>query len=406
MLSLPRMLSTLSKHHPARRLPRSRATAAIALLASLIVAPLLTSTARATELVEIELSSPLVDTSAPGGEVRGGPRPLVVRVLLPDGYDRFRGRRYPVLWLLHGANEDPNRWDLEDFEGLDAILVMPEGGRLGMYTDWWNGGAFGTPQWATYLLEEVRRTIHERFRIRPERRWHAIAGISMGGQGALRFASLLPGYFGSVVALSSAFPNIQAPEVVAAIPAVTGVAYEDVWGPPDGAYATGMNPIALAPNLEHTRVYLLSGDGTNCPGDPPGPTFELDGLTEQLIRSQQAPYAAELRAAGASVATREPCGVHTFGVWRRAFRDVRATWGFFAPVRERPRAWTYRTASRAGEMWGLGFEFAEQPTELVEFRRNGSRLTASGSGTVTITGARGCRFTAELPFARRLPAGC
>lgn len=362
--------------------------------------------AQAGELLKLDLSSPLVDTSAPGGTVTGGPRPLYCYVRLPDGYDVHKGRRYPVLWLLHGANGDATRWNLDEFAWLNAIIVMPEGGVLGMYADWYNDGAFGSPQWTTYQLEHVRDEIHQRFRILPGRRWHAIAGISMGGQGALRFASLLPGYFGSVAGWSAAFPNIQAPEAVFGIPAVTGLAYEAIFGPPDGAYATGMSSHALASNLEHSRVYLLSGDGTNCPGDPMTGTFDLDVITEKAIRHQQAPYADELRAAGADVTTREPCGVHTFGVWTRAIEDVRATWRFFAPVPERPRQWTYRTARLAGEMWGLAFRFDEHPSELAEFTRDGTRLTATGSGTVTITGARGCAFTATLPFARRLPAGC
>lgn len=388
---------------PARHRLAGAWTLLLTVATAIAAAPVL---AHGSELLQLDLSSPLVDTSAPSGTVTEGPRPLYCYVLLPDGYDVHQGRRYPVLWLLHGANGDATRWDLDDFAGWKAIIVMPEGGVFGMYTDWYNDGAFGTPQWATYQLEHVRNEIHERFRILPGRRWHAIAGISMGGQGALRFASLLPGYFGSVVGLSAAFPNIRAPEVVAGIPAVTGLRYEGIWGPADGAYAAGMSPYALAANMEHTRVYLLSGDGTNCPGDPMTPTFDLDVLTEQIIRYQQGPYAAELWAAGADVTTREPCGVHTFGVWTRAFQDVRRTWGFFEPVAERPRRWTYRTAALSGEMWGLEFRFAAHPTELVEFERDGSRLTATGSGTVTITGARGCRFTTELPFARRLPAGC
>jgi hypothetical protein len=148
---------------------------------------------------------------------------------------------------------------------------------------------------------------------------------------------------------------MQAPEAVAGLSALTGIGYEDVFGPADGAYAAGMNPYALAANMEHSRVYLLSGDGTNCPGDPMTQTFELDVITEKAVRHQQAPYAAELRLAGADVTTREPCGVHTFGVGTRAIADVRATWGFFAPVAERPRAVDLPHGSSLGQDVGSRF---------------------------------------------------
>lgn len=399
-------LSASGRRPYGARMPKPRVLLRTILRAATILLVLAAARAQASELITLDLSSPLVDTGDRGGAVTNGPRPLYAYVRLPDGYEHHGGRRYPVLWLLHGANGDATRWDLEDFAGLDAILVMPEGGLFGMYADWYNDGAFGSPQWTTYQLEYVRDQIHQRFRILPGRRWHAIAGISMGGQGALRFASLLPGYFGSVAGLSAAFPDTQAPEAVFGIPAVTGLAYESIFGPADGAYAAGMSSLALAANMEHSRVYLLSGDGNNCPGDPKTATFDLDVITEKAIRHQQAPYAAELRAAGADVSTREPCGVHTFGVWTRAFQDLRATWGFFRTVPERPRRWTYRTGRIAGEMWGLDFRFAEQPAELAEFTRDGTTLTATGAGTVTITGARGCHFTEQLPFERRLPAGC
>src|SRR3546814_7766171 len=75
---------------------------------------------------------------------------------------------------------------------------MPDGGVFGMYMDWWNGGRREGPAWASYHLDVLRQTIDDRYNIRPGRRWHAIGGISMGGQGALRYAALLPGYFGSV----------------------------------------------------------------------------------------------------------------------------------------------------------------------------------------------------------------
>jgi hypothetical protein len=98
----------------------------------LVLSLLATAPAQATELVKLDLSSPLVDTSAPGGTVTHGPRPLYCYVRLPDGYDEHRGRHYPLLWLLHGANGDATGWRVDDFDGVNAILVMPEGGIFGM----------------------------------------------------------------------------------------------------------------------------------------------------------------------------------------------------------------------------------------------------------------------------------
>ena len=89
---------------------------------------------------------------------------------------------------------------------------MPDGGVFGMYTDWWNDGARGNPAWATYHLRVLRREIERRYPIRAGRRWHAIGGISMGGQGTLRYAAMLPGYFGSAAGFSAALPDTQIPD--------------------------------------------------------------------------------------------------------------------------------------------------------------------------------------------------
>jgi hypothetical protein len=57
-------------------------------------------------------------------------------------------------------------------------------------------------------------------------------------------------------------------------------------------------------------------------------------------------------------------------------------------------------------MWGLRFRFAAPPSTVARFERSASKLTATGSGTIEIRGRRGCRFSAELPFGRRLPSAC
>jgi uncharacterized Zn-binding protein involved in type VI secretion len=230
----------------------------------------------------------------------------------------------------------------------------------------------------------------------------------MGGQGTLRYAAMLPGYFGSAVGFSSAFPDMQADVVpfgLDTLPLDAGQqgVYHAIFGSPDSPYAEGNSPQALAPNYRHTRLYLTSGDGVNCPQDPPANS--TDGVTELAINGQQAPFVATARAAGADVTAVTTCGIHTFGVWNRAFAAARA-WGFFEPVAERPRSWTYRTIATAGEMWDLRFRFAKPPVAVAKFQRSGRRLTATGRGSVRIRGGRGCTLGGELPFKRTLPRAC
>ncbi|HEX2266295.1 MAG TPA: alpha/beta hydrolase-fold protein, partial [Solirubrobacterales bacterium] len=225
---------------------RAWLTTAVALLA-------FASSATAGELRSFKLPSPLVDTATPGGTLSGGRTVPKVNVLLPNGYRAGAGRRYPVLWLLHGANGGADSWlrgGMESIEelaaGLQAIAVMPDGGPFGMYMDWWNAGARGDPAWTSYHLEVLRREIERRYPIRPGRRWHAIAGISMGGQGTLRYAAMLPGYFGSAVAFSAALPDMQSTDAQFGLSlflaGAQGVTYSAVFGPPTGAYAEGNSP--------------------------------------------------------------------------------------------------------------------------------------------------------------------
>ena len=268
-------------------------------------------------------------------------------MLLPDGYADHPNQRYPVLWLLHGASGGSDTWLpgitqlLPHFPG---IVVMPDGGLFGMYTDWWNGGQRGGPAWATYHLSLLRQTIEQRYRIRPERRWHAVAGISMGGQGALRYAAMLPGYFGSVAGFSAALPDMQSPEaqvglgLLAAANQVGGATYDGIFGPASGAYAEGNSPMALVSNLAHTRIYLTSGWGIPCVQDPVRPNgVAIDLVTETFVHEGQLPFAMAARTAGADVTTVTQCGVHTFEVWNRAIPAAN-DWGFFQDVPDRPQS--------------------------------------------------------------------
>jgi S-formylglutathione hydrolase FrmB len=380
--------------------PRWATIAAAAGIALAVAVP-----SAAAELVVIDTPSRHVDPA--GVEFNGAdhPRALRAKVLLPDGYDG--SRHFPVLFLLHGLGDSFATWASESGQveeiarELPAIVVMPEAAR-GFYTSWWNEGARGDPGWERFFLDELIPLVEERFRVRPGRRWHAVAGLSMGGMGATFLASQLPGYFGSAATFSG-FVGHQRPEIPAGLRAYGGVDYEQIFGPVDGFYATGHNPARLTDNLRWTRLFATVGDGTPAPGVSSSPAAVAGGgVAEAELRAQNDDFVASARASGVDVDYRPKQGVHDWPYWRAALRDAIA-WDVFAPVPDNPASWSYRTVAQTGDAWGLKFSFHEPPGDVVTLARQGERVRGDGRGRVSIRNAAGCGFETTLPFDRPLP---
>jgi len=92
--------------------------------------------------------------------------------------------------------------DVEELARLRQVLVvMPEGGPVGWYSDWWNHGAGGPPAWETFHLRELRQVLEAGHGAGDRR---VIAGLSMGGFGALSYAARQPGLFHAVASYSGA----------------------------------------------------------------------------------------------------------------------------------------------------------------------------------------------------------
>jgi S-formylglutathione hydrolase FrmB len=360
----------------------------------------------AQRLITIDTPSRSVDPARVSFNGAEHPRRLRANVLLPDGYDGRR--RFPVLFLLHGVGDSFDTWrrpsngDIANTaRGLGAIVVMPEAAR-GFYTDWWNGGRRGDPGWESFYLRELVPQVERRFRVRPGRRNHAIAGLSMGGFGASYLATQLPGYFGSAASFSG-FVQHQRPEIEPGLRAVGGVEYTQIFGPMDGFYATGHNPTRIAENLRHTRLFVAAGSGTAEPGVQSSPSAVVGGgLVEAELRVQNEEFVAAARKAGVDTTYRPQQGVHDWPYWRRHLRQA-IGWGLFRPVAEAPRAWSFRTVAQRGEAWGLRYHFAAAPEQIVTLQRAADRLRAQGNGRVSIERARGCGFSATLPFERPYP---
>ncbi|TMR09018.1 alpha/beta hydrolase, partial [Nonomuraea zeae] len=95
-----------------------------------------------------------------------------VRLLLPRGWESRKD--WPVLWLLHGGLDNYASWTAKtDVDALTrdtgVLVVMPDGGKCGSYSDWWNGGDGGPPRWETYHLKELLPLLESRYRAGGER---------------------------------------------------------------------------------------------------------------------------------------------------------------------------------------------------------------------------------------------
>ena len=135
-------------------------------------------------------------------------QPIPCAVTLPDDYDRDPTRRFPVLLLLHGTDGTENDWldagGLVDGSagsvaegGLPFIIVTPGAGNS-WYVD------NGSVAWETALVDDLLPAIDARFRTIPGRAGRAIAGLSMGGYGAVHLALRHPDQFAAVASLSGA----------------------------------------------------------------------------------------------------------------------------------------------------------------------------------------------------------
>jgi S-formylglutathione hydrolase FrmB len=222
----------------------------------------------ATERLDPRLVEYTVRTPSLSEETR-------VRVLLPTDYAES-SRPYPVLYALHGRNGDYRQWTeslggAELTRDLPVIVVMPDGGPSGFYSDWYNGGEGGPPMWESYHVDELIPWVDAEFRTVDSKGGRAIAGASMGGFGALSYAGRHPELFAAAASFSGLVDSGYPP---------AARAFEMAGRTPDGQPALWgaraeheqlwreHNPLDLASRLRGLRLFLSTGNGQ--PGGPYG----------------------------------------------------------------------------------------------------------------------------------------
>jgi len=369
-------------------------------LAGMVVLLAIAAPARASQLVTWDTTSRYVDPAKVA--FNRGVTSLKANVLLPDGFDP--SQCHPVLYLLHGHGDAYNSWadpkngDVQEVaRGFPGIIVMPEGGR-GWYTNWWSNDT-RSPAWESYHLDELIPLVEQRLKICPGRSNHAIAGLSMGGEGAMYYAEERPGYFGAAASFSGVL-SIQRPEWPVGFD-TQGEKHGDVYGDPEAQrfYWTGHNPTALIKNLRYTRVFVTVGDGT------PAPTpDELSNVEGQAAERELRMQADDFVHSGSSIdVTYHPRqGIHDWPYWRAHLADA-IQWGFFRPATEAPGSWWFSSVETQSDAWGFHLAFERPPEALETFHLHGRSLAAIGAGTVTVTTPQGVRFKRALPFDVKVP---
>ncbi len=130
--------------------------------------------------------------------------PVPATLVLPSAYYSQPDRAFSVLYLLHGAGGEHTAWTAAtDIEALaeehETIVVCPDGGKTSWYFD---SPLDPTYQYETFVSEELVAHIDANYRTRRSADRRAIAGLSMGGHGALFLAIRHRDVFGTAVALS------------------------------------------------------------------------------------------------------------------------------------------------------------------------------------------------------------
>ena len=131
-------------------------------------------------------------------------------IYLPSDYNTSE-RAYPVTYLLHGYGDADDGWiqfgeinRLAD-EGIATgkmppmIIVTPDG-----FTSFYINAADGSMNYEDFFIKELIPHIEKTYKVKAERKYRGIAGLSMGGYGALIYALKYPNLFTAAAPLSAA----------------------------------------------------------------------------------------------------------------------------------------------------------------------------------------------------------
>lgn len=226
---------------PKRAIPGIAAAALLALAVYTPATPAVLAAPAATQLKCSTITSKILG------------RAVNYCVDLPADY-AASGKRYPVLYFLHGMFENYRAWD--ENGGKDVLDGLVEAGKIGpmivVLPD--AGNSFyvnsydGKDRYEDFFVQELVPFIDQQYRTIPDAQHRGVSGVSMGGYGSLHLAMLHPTVFGSVSAQGAALvPKFPHPVPTTGRWGFYARILEHSFGNPlNEAYWDANNPLTLA----------------------------------------------------------------------------------------------------------------------------------------------------------------
>jgi enterochelin esterase-like enzyme len=243
-------------------------------------------------------------------------------IYLPPDYETS-SRSYPVLYLLHGSGDDQTGWvqfgevlniadkAINEGTATPMIIVMPDGntGRRGYFNspkgDW---------LYEDFFFQEFMPFIERTYRIKPDKHYRAVAGLSMGGYGTFIYALHHPELFAAACPLSAATGPKTIDELNTDRLLNTG---EEITAEQKAAYFKNYSVLNLIENIpddliksnkpedqkKKVRWYIDCGDDDFL--------FEGNALVHIAMRKKGIPHEYRVRD-----------GIHNWVYWRAALPKV------------------------------------------------------------------------------------
>jgi S-formylglutathione hydrolase FrmB len=234
---------------------------------------------------------------------------LPYNVILPADYDASRTTRYPVLYLLHGLDGHYSDWvsrtNIADYASEYSLIVVTPEGNDGWYTD---SATVATDKYESYILKELLPDVEERYRTIQARYGRAIAGLSMGGYGAIKFGLKAPQTFAFAASLSGAFGVTRFSEKD--IPNNWQDSIE-LFGPVGSETRKANDVFDLIRNVSADRVRFLPYFYFDCGTEDSTLIFPYNRELSALMYEKKIPHEF-----------REMPGDHSWGYWDRQVQEV------------------------------------------------------------------------------------